>query len=84
MKFIEDDRADTSEFRVMKQELNQEAFSDHFDASSRSCTTIMPNLVTHSTTDRFTELLSHPRRGRASRYSSRLKHEQLTLKSFTL
>ncbi len=75
VEFVEQDRADAAEFRIVLQHAREDAFGDDFDARARRHFRFEADAITDGFADRFAALRGHEFRRRARSDATRFEHE---------
>ena len=77
VEFVEHDRANAFQHRIVLQHPGQDAFGDHFYPCARRRLVVEADPVTHGFAHRFAELPGHEARGRTRGNAARFQHHDL-------
>ena len=79
VKFIEENRGDAAQHRILDQLAQQNTFGDKSDAGALGDNALEADLITDFLPKPRTALVGHARGEQPRRYSSRLKHHHFTV-----
>ncbi len=77
MEFVEQDRADPAQFRIVLDQPREDTFGDYLDPRRCTYLRLEADAIANGAADLFTELLRHELRGRARGDSAWLQHHDL-------